>query len=145
MSCMYEIKNQLIYVSLNFKFDDILLVIYLPCVRGAGAVARVTCRCLNELGNKTSPISVFSHATDGKGYYFATLSLAKLGSKLKINECKAYLESSPLNICKVPTNVNHGISGAPLSSHRLLENNYRLYTLPPFFYTSQAKPILNGS
>lgn len=112
-------------------------------MRGAGAVARVTCRCVNELGNETNPISVFSHATNGKGYYFATLSHAKLGSKLKINECKAYLESSPLNICKVPTNVNHGISGAPLSSYRLLENNFRLYSLPPFFYTSQAKPILN--
>jgi len=122
-----------------------ILVIYLSCVRNAGAVARVTCRCVNELGNETRPISVFSHATDGKGYYFATLSLVKLGSKLKINECKAYLESSPLNICKVPTNVNHGISGAPLSSYRFLENNIRLYSLAPFFFTSQAKPILNGS
>ncbi|CAJ2629094.1 unnamed protein product [Trifolium pratense] len=96
-----------------------------------GAVARVTCECVNELGNKTSHISKLSHATDNKGYYFA-----KMGSKLKINGCKAYLESSPLEICKVPTNVNHGISGATLSSYRLLENNVKLYTVAPFFYTS---------
>ncbi|WJX19896.1 hypothetical protein P8452_09524 [Trifolium repens] len=96
-----------------------------------GAIARVTCGCVNELGNKTSHISKLSHVTDNKGYYFA-----KMESKLKINGCIAYLESSPLEICKVPTNVNHGISGAPLSSYCLLENNVRLYTMEPFFYTS---------
>jgi hypothetical protein len=100
-------------------------------VRGAGAIARVTCGCVNELGTETSHISKLSHETDNKGYYFA-----KMESKLKINGCKAYLESSPLEICKVPTNVNHGISGSPLSSYRLLENNVTLYTVAPFYYTS---------
>ena len=113
-------------------------------MRNAGAVARVTCECVNELGYETGPITVLSHVTDSKGYYYVTLSLAELGSKLKINECKAYLESSPLETCKIPTDVNHGISGAPLSSYRLLENNSRLYSVASFFYTSQAKPVPNG-
>jgi len=113
-------------------------------VRNAGAVARVTCESVNELGYETGPITVLSHVTDSKGYYYVTLSLAELGSKLKINECKTYLESSPLETCKVPTDVNHGISGAPLSSYRLLENNSRLYSVASFFYTSQAKPVPNG-
>jgi hypothetical protein len=106
----------------------------------AGAVARITCECVNELGYETGPIT-FNHETDSKGYYDVKLSFAELGSKLKINECKAYLESSPLETCKVPTDVNHGISGAPLSSYRLLENNFRLYSVATFFYTSQAKPV----
>ncbi|KAG4995822.1 hypothetical protein JHK82_026642 [Glycine max] len=110
-----------------------------------GAVARVTCGCENELGYETGPISVLSHVTDSKGYFFATLSLGELGSKLKITECKAYLESSPLETCKVPTDVNYGISGARLSSYRLLENKMKLYTVGPFFCTSQpAKPLPNG-
>jgi hypothetical protein len=108
-------------------------------VRGAGAIAKVTCGCVNELGNETNHISKLSHVTDNRGYYFA-----KMESKLKINGCKAYLESSPLEICKVPTNVNHGISGSPLSSYRLLENNVTLYTVAPLYYTSQPKQVLNG-
>lgn len=119
--------------------------VYLVCLRGVGAVARVTCGCEDEQGYETGPTSVLSHVTDSKGYFFATLSLGELGSKLKITECKAYLESSPLETCKVPTDVNYGISGARLSSYRLLENKMKLYTVGPFFCTSQpAKPLPNG-
>ncbi|KAL2323672.1 hypothetical protein Fmac_028051 [Flemingia macrophylla] len=110
-----------------------------------GALARVTCGCVDDRGYETGPISVLSHVTDSKGYFFATLSLAELGSKLKLTECKAYLESSPLETCKVPTDVNYGISGSSLSSYRLLDNNMKLYTVGPFFCTSQsAKPAPNG-
>ncbi|XP_061350209.1 protein SEED AND ROOT HAIR PROTECTIVE PROTEIN-like [Gastrolobium bilobum] len=109
-----------------------------------GAVARVTCGCVNELGYETGPISALSHITDKKGYFFATLSLAEIGSKLKLTECKAYLESSPLETCKVPTDVNYGIKGARLSSYRLLDNKINLYTVGPFFCTSQPKPVPNG-
>ncbi|KAK7392288.1 hypothetical protein VNO78_20722 [Psophocarpus tetragonolobus] len=110
-----------------------------------GAVARVTCGCEDEHGYETGPISVLSHVTDSKGYFLATLPLAELGSKFKITECKVYLENSPLETCKVPTDVNNGISGARLSSYRLLENKIKLYTVGPFFCTSQpAKPFPNG-
>lgn len=112
---------------------------------GAGAVARVTCGCVNELGYETGPISALSDVTDSKGYFYTSLSLEEQGSELKINECKAYLESSPLDTCKVPSDVNNGISGAPLSSYRLIQNNkIRLYSVPAFFYTTQPKQAPNG-
>jgi len=111
----------------------------------AGAVTRITCGCKDEHGYEASSISVLSHVTDNKGYFYATVSLEELESKLKVTECKAYLESSPLETCKVPTDVNYGISGAHLSSYRILENKVKLYTVGPFFCTSQpAKPLPNG-
>lgn len=111
----------------------------------AGAVTRITCGCEDERGYETGPISVLSHVTDNKGYFYATVSLEELGSNLKVSECKAYLESSPLETCKVPTDVNYGISGAPLSSYRILESKVKLYTVGPFFCTSQpTKPLPNG-
>ncbi|CAJ1969795.1 unnamed protein product [Sphenostylis stenocarpa] len=116
-----------------------------------GAVTRITCGCEDELGGyETGSISVLSHATDSKGYFYSTISLSELVSNLKVTECKAYLESSPLETCKVPTDVNYGTSGAPLSSYRLLENKTQLYTVGPFFYTSQpatsqpATPLPNN-
>ncbi|XP_047176343.1 proline-rich protein 3-like [Vigna umbellata] len=110
-----------------------------------GAVTRITCGSEDEHGYDTGSISVLSHVTDNKGYFYATVSLEELGSKLKVSECKAYLESSPLETCKVPTDVNYGISGARLSSYRILENKVKLYTVGPFFCTSQpTKPLPNG-
>lgn len=110
-----------------------------------GAVIRTTCGCEDELGYETGSISVLSHATDSKGYFYSTLSLKDLESKLKVTECKAYLESSPLETCKVPSDVNYGISGSRLSSYRTLENMVNLYTVGPFFYTSQpATPLPNN-
>lgn len=108
-------------------------------------MVRVTCGCVSELGYESGPISVWSHVTDSKGYFLAKLSLAELGSELKFTECKAYLESSPLENCKVPTDVNYGISGARLSSYRLIDNKTKLYSVKPFFYTSQPKvPVPSG-
>ncbi|XP_027363397.1 proline-rich protein 1-like [Abrus precatorius] len=111
-----------------------------------GAVARVTCGCVDENGYETGPISVLSDATDGKGYFLATVTLAEFGHKLKFGECKAYLESSPLETCKVPSDVNYGISGATLSSYRILDNKKKLYSVGPFFCTSQSTsvPAPNG-
>ncbi|XP_027367936.1 proline-rich protein 1-like [Abrus precatorius] len=105
-----------------------------------GAVARVTCGCVDENGYETGPISVLSDATDGKGYFLATVTLAEFGHKLKFGECKAYLDSSPLETCKVPSDVNYGISGATLSSYRTLDNKKKLYSVGPFFCTSQSPP-----
>ncbi|XP_028069357.1 proline-rich protein 3-like [Camellia sinensis] len=60
----------------------------------------------------------------------------------KLTECKVLLEKSPLETCKVPADVNKGISGAPLSSFRLLKDeNIKLYSVGPFFYTSEPKPV----
>ncbi|KAK8614517.1 hypothetical protein V6N13_068317 [Hibiscus sabdariffa] len=104
-----------------------------------GALATITCKAVDEVGMEKT-ISICSKPTDAKGYFFAPLS--DLGrDKLELRECKAYLKSSPLATCNVPSNVNKAIEGALLSSFRVLnEKKTKLYSVGPFFYTSQAQP-----
>ncbi|KAL6209889.1 hypothetical protein ACLB2K_020828 [Fragaria x ananassa] len=114
-----------------------------------GAVARIKCFGEDEHGYETAPLIILSGATDAKGYFFATLSASKLegnyNKKWKFSKCTAFLHSSPLESCKVPTDVNHGISGAPLASCRTLNaKNMKLFSVGPFFYTSEPKPAPNG-
>ncbi|MBA0730311.1 hypothetical protein Golax_025607 [Gossypium laxum] len=104
-----------------------------------GASATITCKAVDEVGAERT-VSICSKATDAKGYFFATLS-DQGRDKLKLKECKAYLKSSPLESCNVPTNVNKAIEGALLSAFRVLkQKKAKLYSVGPFFYTSQAKP-----
>uniref|UniRef100_A0A6N2KU03 Uncharacterized protein n=1 Tax=Salix viminalis TaxID=40686 RepID=A0A6N2KU03_SALVM len=106
----------------------------------AGAVIRVACTAVDQHGYRKVPFSCLTEATDAKGYYFKTLPSSRLDDHLKITECKAYLESSPLKTCNVPTNMNDGISGAPLSAYRILhDKKMKLYSMRTFFYTS-TKP-----
>ncbi|KAJ8899094.1 hypothetical protein K2173_010247 [Erythroxylum novogranatense] len=109
-----------------------------------GAVARITCICVDEYGYETSPMSFLSGATDLKGYFFAALSPYEVQGNWKVKECKAFLELSPLQTCEVPTDINQGISGAPLASYGFLdEKNMKLFTVGPFFYTSGPKSTSN--
>ncbi|KAA3459145.1 proline-rich protein 3-like [Gossypium australe] len=103
-----------------------------------GGVARITCLAVDENGYQTAPFSILSKPTDSKGYYFATLYPNELNhNKLKLAECKAFLEKSPLETCKVATDVNEGITGAPLSYRRLLDNKkMTLYSVPPFIFSN---------
>ncbi|GMJ01047.1 hypothetical protein HRI_003774400 [Hibiscus trionum] len=104
-----------------------------------GALATITCKAVDEVGVEKT-ISICSKPTDAEGYFFAPLS--DLGrDKLKLRECKAYLKSSPLATCNVPANVNKAVEGALLSAFRVLnEKKTKLYSVGPFFYTSQAQP-----
>ncbi|KAG8488773.1 hypothetical protein CXB51_016778 [Gossypium anomalum] len=107
-----------------------------------GASATITCKAVDEVGAERT-VSICSKATDAKGYFFATLS-DQGRDKLKLKECKAYLKSSPLEFCNVPSNVNKAIEGALLSAFRVLkEKKAKLYSVGPFFYTSQAKPAVS--
>ena len=111
----------------------------------AGALAKVTCQIVDEIGlEKTLPVC--SVPTDAKGYFFATVSsLSLLDKSLKLKDCKAFLESSPLETCNVPTDVNKGITGSPFSSYRVLtEKPTKLYFVGPFFFTSEPKSVPNG-
>ncbi|XVF32817.1 hypothetical protein REPUB_Repub17cG0115300 [Reevesia pubescens] len=115
-----------------------------------GALARITCLAVDENGYEKS-FSVCSGETDTKGNFFAPLSPLGLDDDLlkssKLTECKAFLESSPLLTCNVPVDVNKGISGAPLSDFRVLEQKrMKLYSVGPFFFTSKPNsvPIPNG-
>ncbi|TYI51062.1 hypothetical protein E1A91_D12G149100v1 [Gossypium mustelinum] len=112
-----------------------------------GALARITCLVVDENGYEKTH-SVCSGETDAKGYFFARLSpsISEAGSLSKLTECKALLESSPLETCNVPVNVNKGISGAPLSDFRILNHmRIKLYSVGPFFFTSQPNnSVPNG-
>ncbi|KAK9983738.1 hypothetical protein SO802_033263 [Lithocarpus litseifolius] len=98
------------------------------------------------IGYETAPFSILSNGCDANDYFFATLSpYSSLLNNKKIKECKAFLDYSPLDTCKVPTDVNHGISGGLLSSYRILnEKKMKLYSVGPFFYTSETQSVPNG-
>lgn len=103
----------------------------------AGAVIRITCLANDGYGYEAAPFSFLSEATDAKGYFFATLSPYEMQDNLKIKECKAFLELSPLETCKIPTDEKQGISGAlPASYHYLSDKKMKLFTVGPFVYTS---------
>ncbi|CAK7338751.1 unnamed protein product [Dovyalis caffra] len=102
-----------------------------------GAVVKIACTTVEQHGYETTH---FSCLTDAQGYYFKTLfPSGALGHDSKLKECKAYLESSPTETCKIPTDVNNGITGALLSSsHILSHKNIKLYSMKTFFYTSET-------
>ncbi|XP_016694643.1 proline-rich protein 1 [Gossypium hirsutum] len=110
-----------------------------------GASAKITCKAVDEDGEEKS-VSISSEATDERGYFIAPLSNKLSGlEKLKVRECQAYLHSSPLKNCNVPTNVNRGIDGALLSAFRVLkEKKMKLYSVGPFFYTPQPQSTPTG-
>lgn len=111
----------------------------------SGAVVRVTCLAIDEKGYELPPFSLLSDATNAKGYFFATLVLSELEPSAKLSECRAFLNSSPMENCDVPTHVNNGLRGALLSSHRFLnDKKMKVYSVRPFVYTSDAKPINKG-
>lgn len=103
-------------------------------------MAKITCLAVAEEVHKTSYFTVQSQACDSKGYFFATITPPKsLGNcQWEIKDCKAYLDHSPLETCKVATDVNNGVKGALLSSYSILPHkNMKLYSVGPFFYTSE--------
>ncbi|KAJ6955950.1 hypothetical protein NC652_007142 [Populus alba x Populus x berolinensis] len=109
-----------------------------------GALVRIACMAVDTNGYETTPFSCLTGATDANGYYYKPLPAFGLGD-LKVTECKAYLESSPLETCKIPTDVNNGMSGALLSSYHILSSkNIKLYSMRTFFYTSETTPTPAG-
>ncbi|KAJ8543272.1 hypothetical protein K7X08_005795 [Anisodus acutangulus] len=106
-----------------------------------GAVARITCLGVEKNGYETAPFSFSSYQSNAKGYYYAVFSLKEFkeyDQSCKITQCKAFLESSSLESCDVPTDENKGKTGALLTSYRLLngKKNTLLYSVAPFVYTS---------
>ena len=109
----------------------------------AGAIARITCVAIDEHGYETAPFSQLTDGCDANGYFYATLSGLKDSWKLK--ECKAFLHYSPLETCNVPVDVNHGLSGDLIYSYRILNNKHtKLYSVGPFFYTSESESAPSG-
>ncbi|KAJ6873415.1 proline-rich protein 3-like [Populus alba x Populus x berolinensis] len=132
--------------KLDYEYSPIGIEGFVLCKRGSnytpieGAVIRIACTAVDQYGYKKVPFSCLTEATNAKGYYFKTLPALKLTESLKLTECKAYLESSPLKTCNVPTDMNYGITGAPLSAYHVLhDKKIKLYSMRTFFYTS-TKP-----
>ena len=114
---------------------------------GVGAVARITCKGVDEYGYETESLSILSCATDAKGYFIATLSPYEVKDNRRLRECRAFLELSPSEVCDVPTDVNKGISGATLASYQLPHvKNMKLFIVGPFFFILQknAKSMSDG-
>ncbi|XP_071689235.1 protein SEED AND ROOT HAIR PROTECTIVE PROTEIN-like [Rutidosis leptorrhynchoides] len=113
-----------------------------------GATARVTCLAKNHNGLELAPFSVSSCPADDKGYFLAKLSPPSTTyikkAEWELKDCKVFLEKSPMELCKVPLDINGGIKGAHIistSSYRLLKNA-NLYSIEPFFYASdELKPV----
>ena len=112
-------------------------------------MTRITCLTEDKNGYERAPFFLLSHKTDERGFFLATFSLSELlGSenKLKLKDCKAFLEKSSMETsCKVPTDVNNGLSGAHLSSFRFLpEKVMALYTVGPFICNSEPDYSVPG-
>ncbi|XP_058084124.1 protein SEED AND ROOT HAIR PROTECTIVE PROTEIN-like [Magnolia sinica] len=110
-----------------------------------GAVVRVTCMGYDENGYELAPYTVLCDPTDKNGYLFATLAHSEMDRLGKLSECKAFVDASPSETCDIPTNVNNGMSGALLSSSRLLtDKKMKLCIVGPFVYTSGPHTIGEG-
>ncbi|PON32388.1 hypothetical protein TorRG33x02_356430 [Trema orientale] len=105
-----------------------------------GAVARITCPYssnANGYNNENGYYSILSPETDENGFFLTTLSVSDLTDKLiNLNECKAFLKSSPLESCNVPKGV--GVDGANISVLRALTNEI-YYSVGTLTFTSATQ------
>ncbi|KAL0389664.1 UNVERIFIED_CONTAM: hypothetical protein Scaly_0323500 [Sesamum calycinum] len=106
-----------------------------------GGVMRITCLGIDKDGYETAPFSILSRPTDANGYFLSKLSSQLLEDDgVKISQCKVFLHTCPLRTCPVATDVNNGLSGAPLSAYRPIGfNSMRLYSVGPFVYSSEPQ------
>ncbi|CAH2057634.1 unnamed protein product [Thlaspi arvense] len=99
-----------------------------------GVVARVTCETAGEYGYEAEDVTVLSQATDGKGYFLATLSPSEVKDyeKVRIKECRAFLELSPADTCSFPTEINRGkrSHSTEISSPRKQKQDEALHRWP---------------
>ncbi|CAN0885605.1 Protein SEED AND ROOT HAIR PROTECTIVE PROTEIN [Linum grandiflorum] len=113
----------------------------------SGAVVRITCWGVDEQGYDINTLSCQSGPTDAKGYFFKTLRSSTNDNIRNVwGNCKAFLEQSPLENYSVPSDVNKGISGSLLSAYHVLhDKSLKLYSVGPFFYTSEPKPSVTSA
>lgn len=99
----------------------------------AGAMARIRCVAEDDDGNDAGDFSVVSGGSDYNGYFRINMSKYALEG-ITLSRCRVHLETHPPSICRIPTNVNEGLTGAPLLQYRTLSDNSRLYSVSPFVY-----------
>uniref|UniRef100_A0A7N0RES6 Pollen Ole e 1 allergen and extensin family protein n=1 Tax=Kalanchoe fedtschenkoi TaxID=63787 RepID=A0A7N0RES6_KALFE len=100
--------------------------------------AKVSVQCRDHKGRVAYYKSV---ETDSKGYYYAQLDNFKMSHYLldhPLHACKVKLVSSPNKDCNIPTNINYGMNGAPLSYHNKAVKGTRyeavIYSAPPLAF-----------
>ncbi|KAJ8444010.1 hypothetical protein Cgig2_020856 [Carnegiea gigantea] len=98
-----------------------------------GATARVTCLALNVRGYESAPFSVVTPRTDERGFFHINLGKYQLAN-YRLRSCRVFLEAPAPGICNVPTDINHGLTGAPLTNYRPLGDLSALYFVGPFVY-----------
>ncbi|XVE99809.1 hypothetical protein REPUB_Repub03eG0233300 [Reevesia pubescens] len=90
--------------------------------------AKVSVICKNE----KDQVSFYkAYETDGNGYFFAELEGYKMSNSLldhPLQSCRVKLVSSPLENCKLLSNVNYGLNGSPLryENKRLYRKDYEV-------------------
>ncbi|CAI0444694.1 unnamed protein product, partial [Linum tenue] len=112
-----------------------------------GAVVRIKCLEVDNEGYETvsvscqtMPVQLMPRAISSR-LCILTTSWSRIHGKIAR---LAFLEQSPQEECRVPSNVNRGIDGYKLSSRRILQDKHlKLYPVGPFFYTPEHKPMVN--
>ena len=102
-------------------------------VLDSGAMAKIRCVAEDDDGNDAGEFSAVSQGSDSKGYFGINISKYALEG-ITLSRCRVHLESHPPGICRIRTNVNEGLTGAPLLKYRTLSDNSRLYSVLPFVY-----------
>lgn len=104
----------------------------------AGAKARITCPSSYQNGyNEAESFSnIPSPRTDEHGFFLVTLSVSELRDKsINIQECRAFLEYSPLESCNDP--IRNGLTGAHLSLFHTYTNKI-YYNVGSLIYKSET-------
>ncbi|XP_010523958.1 PREDICTED: proline-rich protein 3-like [Tarenaya hassleriana] len=99
-----------------------------------GAKAKLVCSEVDSYGKNKEEVVLYSKQTDGKGYFELTVTEVVKDIAL----CRVKLHSSPMATCKNPTNVNKGLTGAPLSLYNYRtfpDRNLKMYSVGPFYFT----------
>ncbi|KAL9673826.1 hypothetical protein QQ045_030088 [Rhodiola kirilowii] len=101
-----------------------------------GACAKVTCAAKGK-----KPFTIISAPSDKKGFFMATLSLHEIELNWNLKkDCKAYLHSSPFNYCHVKTNLNNGLSGAPLKTSKSIPKQHlKVFYVGSFAFTQRLR------
>ncbi|KZV53255.1 pistil-specific extensin-like protein [Dorcoceras hygrometricum] len=101
----------------------------------SGAVVKLQC-------NNTKYHLEEQATTDKNGFFFF---MPKKVTTSGSHKCKVFLVSSPLSICKVPTNLNNGAAGATLKATKPPVTTgdkklpYKLFTVGPFAFEPLKK------
>ncbi|KAM7275668.1 hypothetical protein ACFE04_017534 [Oxalis oulophora] len=96
---------------------------------------------VNEYGYEILPASTYTSKTNKNGYFLVPIpQLLKLEYKYsKYTSCKAEIEHSSTEKCKIPFNGDKWQSSSTyLSSYRILhDRQVKLYSISPFVFTQE--------